>query len=429
MKIDLIASGGGRYRVMRDGVELSAHTAQHTALAAGIAAKQATPDSLIEVVTDFRVRVEITGTTVPAPPPDPAPDPTPEPPQPVVTLPPINKDGTLLRDIAAELSPGEWRRVPTTIPPEYQDFKGFQYVLAIPPATGGADGMGWTERLIEYKGTLMLPLMRDAFEKSLIIMDATGRWHKIRQPEGWSVTKSERRPFNRWFRDDEYAYFAPADAKIEMGYTLRTPLESPGAFERYGIAIGDSGMDTVGNFSMCKAWGRFWAYTPGGRLRSWAEGEAAWSDNYSHIPKIECNSGYAGTVIYNPVRDEVIAIGGQTFGDNPDVSYRGLRVSAPGAVSERFDAKFEDGRYVSALRAADDRLLHHARTGEYLMLYQDGRMYRSETGEVWRLYEDLTAVKPWGAWEQYCPWTYLENTDVIVMVSHIEGVWLHKIKD
>ena len=56
-------------------------------------------------------------------------------------------------------------------------------------------------------------------------------------------------------------------------------------------------------------------------------------------------------------------------------------------------------------------------------------MYRSETGEVWRPYEDLTTLKPWGRYEQYCPWTYLENTDVIVMVSHIMGVWLHKIKD
>lgn len=76
MKIDLIASGGGRYRVMRDGAELSAHTAQHTALAAGIAAKQSAPASLIEVVTDFRVRVEIKGATAPTPTPepDPAPD-------------------------------------------------------------------------------------------------------------------------------------------------------------------------------------------------------------------------------------------------------------------------------------------------------------------------------------------------------------------
>lgn len=425
MKIDLIASGGGRYRVLRDGAELSAHTAQHTALAAGIAAKQATPASLVEVVTDFRVRVEITGATVPAPTPDHVPDPAP----PVVTLPPISKDGTLLRDIAAELSPGEWRRVPTTIPPEYQDFKGFQYVLAIPPATGGADGMGWTERLIEYKGTLMLPLMRDTFEKSLIIMDATGQWHKIRQPEGWSATKSERRPFNRWFRDDEYAYFAPSDAKTAMGYTMRTPLENPGAFERYGIAIGDSGMDTVGNFSMCKAWGRFWAYTPGGRLRSWAEGEAAWDNNYSHIPSEYRNSGYAGTVIYNPIRDEVITIGGQTFGSNEDVSYRGLRVRSADARSEPFQARWEDGAPVMVITAGSSRFMHHARTGEYLMLYRDGRMYRSETGEVWRPYEDLTTLKPWGRYEQYCPWTYLENTDVIVMVSHIMGVWLHKIKD
>jgi len=185
----------------------------------------------------------------------------------------------------------------------------------------------------------------------------------------------------------------------------------------------------VGNFSMCKAWGRFWVYSAGGRLRSWAEGETVWDNNYSHIPSDQRNSGYAGTVIYNPIRDEIITIGGQPFGDNEDVSYRCLRVRGVDARSEPFQACWENGEPVKAITSGSSRFLHHARTGEYLMLYRDGRMYRSETGEVWRPYEDLTTLKPWGQYELYCPWTYLENTDVIVMVSHVRGVWLHKIKD
>ncbi len=345
------------------------------------------------------------------------------------TIPPITKDGTLLRDAAAELEPGEWRHIETELPSGSGTFKEFQTVKAEPPATGGADGMGWTERLVEYRGTLMLPLMRDAFVKALLIMDSEGNWQRFDKPPGWSETKSERRPFNRWFRDDTYAYFAPADDKTSMGYTLRTPLETPGSFERFGVSIGDSQMDTVGNFSMTLAKGRFWAYTPGGRLRSWAEGEAAWTDNYEHIPRDDRNTGYAGTVIYNPVRDEVMSIGGQYFGDSPDVSDRGLRVaSGEGAPSELFLATFEDGTPVKAITAASSRFLYHPITGEYLMLYRDGKMYRSQNGEVWTLYEDLTEMKPWGNYEQYCPWTILEDTDVIVMVSHIRGVWLHRVK-
>lgn len=424
MKIDLIASGGGRYRVMRDGAELSAHTAQHTALAAGIAAKQATPASLIEVVTDFRVRVEITGATAPAPTPDPVPEPTPDPVPPVVTLPPISKDGTLLRDIAAELAPGEWRRVDTKLVDESTTFKGMQTVSAVPPATGSADGMGWTEDLVEYKGTLMLPLMRDTFAKALIIMDARGQWVRINTPPGLNAT-TQRRPFNRWFRDEVYAYFA-----LSYGEIQRTPLDNPGQFETFGVPIGDGQMDWVGNYAACVAKGRFWAYTPGGKLRSWAHGEPGWTDIHTHMAKSERPSGYAGSLQYNPVKNEIFAIGGQYFGANPDISYRGWRADPDDHAKPAtyFEARLEDGTPIAGLTSAQTRLLYHARTGEYLMLHHDGRMYRSETGEVWRPYEDLTTLKPWGRYEQYCPWTYLENTDVIAMVSHIMGVWLHKVK-
>lgn len=361
-----------------------------------------------------------------APPPiDPPPpvDPPDDPP-PVVT-------GNLLLDAAGTLAPGEWRRVATTWPGKDtgRTFKQFQTVST--PGGGSADGMGWTERLVEHQGELLLPLMRDAFNKALAVMDAQGNWKRIEAPAGWSARK-ERRPFNRWFRDERYAYFSPSDSKTAMGYFLRTPLEDPGVFERYGIPIGDDQMDTVGNFSTCLAheWGRFFAYTPGGKLYSWADGETAWRDHFSHIPKGERNSGYAGTVIWNPVKREIITIGGQTFGANPDPSYRVLRLTAPDGKAEIFDATFEDGTPIPAITAGSSRFIVHPVTGEYLMLYRSGVMYRSDDAVHWTVYEDLTALKPWGAWEQYCPWVHLSGTpDVLVMVSHIMGVWLHRLKD
>jgi hypothetical protein len=64
------------------------------------------------------------------------------------------------------------------------------------------------------------------------------------------------------------------------------------------------------------------------------------------------------------------------------------------------------------------------------MLYRDGRMLRSADARVWTLYEDLNTLKPWGNYELYCPWTHLSGTpDVLVMVSHIMGVWLHRLRD
>lgn len=361
------------------------------------------------------IAAELAGAT--SAPPDPIPPP--QPPQP----PPVTGNG-LLYDIASTLTPGEWRRVDTTWPgkADGKTFKDFQYVEV-------ADGMGWSERLVEYNGTLLFPLMRDKPPTALMGMTADGDWWRIEHPQGWSLTDGERRPFNRHFRDDTYFYWAPSDEKVLMGYFLRTPLANPGVFERYGIPIGDSQMDTVGNFSVCLAedWGRFFAYTPGGKLRSWAEGETAWREHAAHIPKNERSSGYAGTVIWNPIRKEIISIGGQYFGTNPDVSNRGLRVTAPDAPAELFYATLPDGAPMLGITAANERFTYHPVTGEYLQLYDDGVIYRSPDGAQWSVYQDLRDLKPWGNWEQYIPWTRLGETDCLVAVSHIEGVWLHRV--
>lgn len=334
----------------------------------------------------------------------------------------------LLYDIAAQLQPGEWRRVPTVLPAGKETFKSFQTVST--PGAGSADGMGWTERLVEYEGTLMLPLMRDTFGKALALMDVDGNWRRLEKPAGWT-SKSERRPFNRWFAYAGYVHFANSNGtKTLIGTTLRSPVNSPGVFEPYGIPVGDDQFDTVGNFSMCEGWGRHWVYSPGGKLRSWAEGETAWHNHAGHIPTALRNSGYAGTVIFNPVKDAVIALGGQHFGDNPDISYRVLKVDSPLGDAEIFDAVFEDGSLVREITAASSRFTYHPITGEWLMLYRNGVMYYSDDARVWKVYEDLTKLKPWGAYEKYCPWTHLGNRpDVLVMVSHIEGVWLHRLKE
>jgi hypothetical protein len=338
----------------------------------------------------------------------------------------------LLYREASRLAPGEWRAVKTRLPeggPE--KFKAFQTVSAPPDKRpGSADGMGWTERLVEYRGTLMLPLMRSGFQTALIVMDAEGRWTRTNEPPGLPIARGGRRPYNRWFRADEHAYFAPSDSDMRMGYFLRTPLASPGRFEPYGVPIGDTDMVSVGNFSVCyaDAWDRFVAYTQVGKVWSWKRGAPAWQPHWQHLPRSERPTGHAGTVLWNPVRREALCIGGQRFGSAPDTSFRVLVLRDPAHGVVRLDATKPDGTPMGAITSGSSRFLVHPRTGEYLCLYRDGVMYRSEDGAQWRVYQDLNEIQPWGAYEKYCPWTWLEDTDVIVMVSHIRGVWLHRYK-
>lgn len=289
--------------------------------------------------------------------------------------------------------------------------------------------MGWTERIVLHDGELMLLLMRDAFEKSFIRMDRNGVWSKVRQPEGVPLGFN-RRAFNRVFQDSEFMYFSPADStKTAMGYMLRTPLNNPGVFERFGIPIGDDQMDTVGNFASnySPEWGRFLAFTPGGKVWSWSPGDAQWKRHDDNVPSNNSPSGYAGTILWNPVRHEALAIGGQSFGSTADLSHKVLVLRDPsGQVEQPFDAKLPDGSLMTAITSGSSRFLVHPTTGEYWCLYRDGCIYRSETGEHWALYQDTNPFKPFGRYELYCPMTWL-TPDVIVGVSHIKGVFLHRI--
>lgn len=353
------------------------------------------------------------------------------------------KGADLIIEQAALMRPGEWRNIAhLTSWPGKDDgvgFKSFQYVRPIDGGEGGADGMGWTQTLVHHRGRLMMVLSRSQYQRALMIMEPDGHFWRIDQPVGFDSNANHpggRRPFNRLTQDAQYLYFAPADMPpTEMGWFIRTPLESPGDFERFGVPIGDSQMDGVGNFAVTYVpeWTRFYAYTPGGKIWSWAEGESEWL-YHGRLPSDPADenrrlSGYAGLLLWNSVKNELAIVGGQTFGNRPRTSYKSYRLTdplgSPELLPDRTNAEGERMPWSSG----GSKLIVDPRDGSYLFL-RSNVLYRSCTlGGHYHLFEDLRDAQPFGAYEPYAPYTHLPDSEVIVFLSHIRGLILYRLRE
>jgi len=343
------------------------------------------------------------------------------------------------------MQPGEWRSLADkTHWPGKSDsrtFKNFQYLE-------NADGMGWTQQLVHHKGKLMMCLMRSSNNPiELLLMEANGEFRidkgpthypdgteifaGDRRPYGWDAGGG-RRPFNRLMQDERYLYFAPKAAKVDMGFMMRTPLDNPGVFERYGIPIGDDQMDTTGNFAMTYVpdWGRFYAFTPGGKLWTWAHGEPKWA-LIQRFPKSYRPSGYAGIVLWNPIKKELIVGGGQEFGGSPDTGQMVGRITAPMGPLELLPPMEKPDGSKFVYTAAQNKLIPNPVDGSYLHIDTEKRMYRNATIHGrYELVEGLGKAEgyPLGNWEMYAPFHVIPGTEVIAFLTHIKGLVLYRPK-
>ncbi|MEA3639827.1 MAG: hypothetical protein VBE63_07770 [Lamprobacter sp.] len=358
------------------------------------------------------------------------------------------------------MQPGEWRnlRDKTTWPGKNQgaSFFDFQRIGGTAKdGTGGADGFGWTQRLVYHEGALMVLAMRDLAPVALFGMDPNGtwwrrdtwkkldgEWTKVNQivgwvGSGWSGASGGRRPFNRLTQDSTHLYFSRTHgtgSKEEHGRTYRTPLDNPGVFEDSGHhGFGQDDIDTVGNHAIIwvEAWGRFYGYTPGGYIWTRKPGDADWTllgrtpyDGDSRA------SGYAGEIAYNAVKDELVFIGGQSFGSPPGTGTKWARITEPtGELEALPDLPNIDGHQLY-YTSAQNKILVDPRDGAYLLQVGREKIYRTEDRENWAIYTDLyaDADKPFWRYDAFAPAARIPGTDVFVFVSHGKGVVLHRLK-
>ncbi|MGL1832975.1 hypothetical protein ACKVEX_05135 [Rhodocyclaceae bacterium SMB388] len=348
----------------------------------------------------------------------------------------------LIYEQAALMAPGEWRNIGhLTNWPGKNDgtsFKSFQYVRRTDGGDGGADGMGWTNVLVEYQGKLMMVFSRSSFEHGLMVMEADGTFWRLNHPQGFTEGKASdpggRRPFNRLSSDGEHLYFAPADARYEMGYLIRTPLKTPGVFERIGPSFNDGQMDDVGNFAVTYVpdWGRFYAYTPGGKVWSWAIDESDWTLHGRLPTNAEGRrpTGYAGYLLWNEIKQELAIIGGQHFDRRqPSVSYMQYRLTEPLGAPERMaDRRNSDGGLLNWSSNTSSMLID-PRDGGYI--------FRPGTDTIWFKandlnspfveFDDMGGTQPFGRYNYWAPHIRLPGTDVIAFIHHINGLILWRL--
>ena len=350
-------------------------------------------------------------------------------------------DSLLLRE-AATMQPGEWRNIAhlTTWPgkDDGRTFFAFQRVSGTASdGSGVADGIGWTQRLVYHKGGLLILAMRDASPVGLIGMHPDGTFWRVDAPEGFEGPGG-RRPFNRLTQDTTHVYFSITRGvtKEDHGRTLRTPLDNPGVFEDSGHhGFGQSNIDSVGNHAILwvEEWGRFYGYTPGGRIWTRTPEDDGWTDLGRTPYDGTCRaSGYAGEIAYNPIEDEVIFIGGQHFGSPRGCGTKWVRLQEPlgeiEALPDLPEINGEQLRYTSA----QGKIFVDPRDGAYLLQVGRERIYRASNALAdWTLYIDLyeDAGKPFHFYDSYAPLALIPGTDVYVFLSHIRGVVLHRLRE
>ena len=423
------------------------------------------------------LQVEIDGelylsTTDPEPPAEPEPEPTPDPeptpepePEPEPEPPPPYEGESLLLREAATMEPGEWRNIAhlTTWPgkADGRSFKQFQYDDGTSfnnttgKRTAGSEGIGWTQRLVYHNGALLLLAMRDQAPVALLGMDPDGTWWRkdtVKHIDGewvtvdemtgwegggWSGFSGGRRPFNRLTQDDQYLYFSRAQgvSQLENGRMYRTPLDNPGAFEDAGHeGFQQSNISTVGSHAVLwvEEWGRFYGYTAGGHVWTRLPTDAGWT----HLGRTPYDgtcraSGYAGEIVYNPFKDELIFIGGQSFGSPPGCSTKWVRLTEPlGEIEALPDLPEVDGLQLF-YTSAQNKLMVHPHDGSYLLQVGREKVFRAaDAFSDWVFYTDLwaDAGRPFGNYESYAPFALIPGTDVFVFVSHMRGVVLHRVK-
>lgn len=343
----------------------------------------------------------------------------------------------LLERIATELKPGEWRHVPTYLPDGSKVGNMINFLLVRRADGYNVVGMGWTDTLVYHRGAILLPLMRDDRERALAIMDPEGHWSRLEnvglQP---NPKMGERRPYNRWDSDENYAYFLPRFSSERTGELTRTPLDAPGKFELWGPSIGDTQTNLAPSMCYSDEWQRFFVFTAGNDRGGGGKVYSRHRDDLStkawHFHGRAGGSGTAARCIWNPVRRELLVGGGQVFGKNPQTGNLFAVISEPLGETKRLEPWLSPDAKPLIYTAASRRLTYDPISGDYLFFsFKDKTLFIGDGRTPWRVYETFPdeGVGPFGPYGYYAPVDVIPGTDVLVFVSQHRGVILHRVKD
>lgn len=362
-----------------------------------------------------------------------------------------------LYDIAAEMKPGEFRRVPTKLPAGVKDMARFNNTYWHDPREDGTFGVGWTDRHIfdPVTGRLFNILMRDVSVRSVTWLEPDLTWKGVVAPPGLDYPGAERRPYNRLMDGgDGYLYFSPSKpGRASIGRLVRAPFTNPERWEEFGVPGNLPRAHPVGDHST--VWHpdiqKFVLYTTGpaghsaeagegfaghimGHVHLWGPGDAAWQlpenhPNYRGPRGRTQSSGYGGTTLYNPIRREVLIYGGMTqYGGNDPL---GSQATATLDAQGRFQRHGASGLDYTA---GSTRLTYHPRTGEYILLKNNAtRMYIGDPprGKPWRILFDWSEVpparRPFDKYENWHRVTPLPGTDVLIWSDLRRGIILQRL--
>lgn len=458
------------FRVLVNGAEISRHEQYDDAMQSGYAAAAADLGTLVEVIGGTGLQIVVQAATQPPVDPDPeepeVPEPeTPEEPEepeepegPVEPPPPIDYTGDHpFYAIAAEMQPGEFRRVPVTLPEGVDTMAKMNsthwYGPDIDPETGknigGTFGIGWTDRHIfdEQTGRLCNVLLREQYQTSVTWLNPDLSMDGVLAPDDAGLTR--RRPFNRMCQGpDGYIYFAPSLPSDQIGRLTRFHPATPHIWEDAGApripTTSLAGAQSSGDFAL--SWfpdlGKFVMYTSGigrgdkspegihdyvaGRVWAWGPGDETWV----MVGRTQ-SCGYAGCSIYNPIRREVLLYGGSNAYSNPHP----LGGTCTATLDEHgvLHRHGPNGLFVSA---GGRRVGIHPVTGDYMVMEQetrDGARVSQRiwigvpwAGRPWRLMHQFRIGEVFDAYEVWHRVCELPRTDVLIWSDHRRGIILHK---
>lgn len=377
--------------------------------------------------------------------------------------------------IAADMAPGEFRPVETTLPEGVDSISRMNHTNWHPEDdSGGTFGVGWTHRHVfdEATGRLFNVLMRGDYTHSITWLEPDLSWTGIMAPAEAGI--GGRRPYNRLFGLDGYLYWFPQDPSEQIGRITRAHCSTPDQWEDVGAPPLPADIShSVGDFSAI--WhpeiGKFVIYIYGrgrydiygdltddgiddyiqGRVYTWGVGDESWTPpeteaNYLSIPVPEDSypatqgrtqsSGYGGTTIYNPIRKEVMIYGGSANWSNPHplgpqctatIDEHGI-FRRHGPSGQRYGANYQ-------------RLTYHPVSGDYILTTRQSgsntlTMYIGDPprGKAWEvLYQwkegESGNGRPFSLYENWHRVTPLPGTDVLIWSDLRRGIILQRVED